>query len=278
MPDFAPRLLDPLDFDADADGKRLIIDVGSAARYLAAHVPGARLVEPGWLMDGRPPAPGKLAPASQLRAMLAHVGYHPAQHVIVYDDEGGGWAGRFAWTLDVIGHERWSVLDGGLAAWHAAGRSLASGPAGSEPALAHRVPDPLPWHRAPIADFLDVLEALDDPEQTIWDARSEAEYRSGHIPGAVHLDWLALQDPSRQRRLRADLPALLARHGIDRGQRVITHCQSHHRSGLSYLVGRVLGFRGIRAYHGAWAEWCHHHDAPVAHGPHPDGHPGEAPA
>jgi thiosulfate/3-mercaptopyruvate sulfurtransferase len=32
------------------------------------------------------------------------------KHIVVYDDEGGGWAGRFIWTLDIIGHKNYSYL------------------------------------------------------------------------------------------------------------------------------------------------------------------------
>src|SRR5690606_41197364 len=43
---------------------------------------------------------------------------------VVYDDEGGGWAGRFIWLLDVIGHSRSHFLNGGLQAWMSEGREL----------------------------------------------------------------------------------------------------------------------------------------------------------
>jgi thiosulfate/3-mercaptopyruvate sulfurtransferase len=139
------------------------------------------------------------------------------------------------------------------------------------------VPVSLALDPGPIAELEDVLAAMSDPGQVIWDVRSAEEYRgeksgsprAGHIPTAVNLDWMDLKDPSRQLRLVAGLAELLATRGIDAAKRVITHCQTHHRSGLSYLVGRLLGFREIRAYHGSWAEWGNRHDTPVATGPQP---------
>lgn len=249
----------------------LLVHVSDGRLYEQAHLPGARLVEPAELVSGQPPAVGRLPDRDRLEALFSRLGYQPDQHVVAYDDEGGGWAGRFIWTLDIIGHRRWSYLDGGIHAWHGAGLPLQSG---APPSVTPR-PVKLELDRSPIAELEDVLAAMNDPEQLIWDVRSEAEFigarsgsrRAGHIPGAVNLDWLALKDPTRQQRLVADLEELLQRHGIDGHRRIITHCQTHHRSGLSYLVGRLLGFSGIRAYHGSWAEWGNRDDTPVTSDP-----------
>lgn len=281
MPETVPRLLDPDTFTAEDHPGLLLVDVGDPARYAQTHLPGARLVVPSWLVSGQPPAPGRLPPPAQIEAVLARIGWRPDRHVVIYDDEGGGWAGRFAWTLDVIGHDHWSYLDGGLHAWYHAGRPLADGPDDAS-AMADETPGAAPGvtlRQEPVASLDDVRAAIGDPGQLIWDVRSAEEYRgeksgsrrAGHVPGAVHLDWQALKDPARHLRLQADLRGLLARHGIVPERRVITHCQSHHRSGLSYLAGRLLDFPDIRAYDGSWAEWGNRDDTPVATGPEPGG-------
>lgn len=218
-------------------------------------------------MHGAPPAPGRLPDLARLEALFGRLGFNRDQHYILYDDEGGGWAGRFAWTLDVLGHSNWSYLDGGIHAWSEVGGPLESGPC-RYPTATTPV---LTIDSGPIAEVEDVLAAIEDPDQIIWDVRSREEYlglrsgsaRAGHIPGAKHLDWLMLKDPDRATRLVDNLPALLAEHEVDPARRVITHCQSHHRSGLSYMVGRLLGFSSIRAYHGAWGEWGNRDDLPV---------------
>ena len=244
----------------------LLVQVTSSALFEQAHIPGAVLIEPGELVCGIPPASGKLPSAAQISATLSRIGYQPQQRIIAFDDEGGGWAGRLCWTLDVIGHYDWAYLDGGLHAWHAAGLPLAQGfstPAPAEPCEISIDTDP-------IAEILDVMTAIDDADSVIWDVRSAEEYaglrsgsaRRGHIPGAVNLDWELLKDANRQLRLIDNLDDIAASLGLLQAKQIITHCQTHHRSGLSYLVGRLLGLN-IKAFHGSWAEWGNDPNTPI---------------
>lgn len=244
----------------------VLVQVTSEETYLQAHLPGAQLVLPGELVCGVPPATGRLPEKSALDSLFSRLGYEPAQHFVVFDDEGGGWAGRFAWTLDVVGHDGWTYLNGGLHAWHGAGLPLAQGPA---PVTTPTSVD-VAIDTAPIAEIADVLAAIEDPDQVIWDARSAEEFagvrqaaqRVGHIPGAINLDWLHVQDRNNQLRVITHLEALLAEKGISGHAGIITHCQTHHRSGLTYMLGRLLGLP-IRAYHGSWSEWGNRTDTPI---------------
>lgn len=248
------------------EGDTLLVQITSRALYEQAHIPGSVLVEPSELVCGIPPATGKLPSLSEIESTLTRIGYQPDQKVIAFDDEGGGWAGRFFWTLDVIGHHDWAYLDGGLHAWHGAGLPLSQSPTQAEPGEALN----LTINLDPIAEIADVMAALNDDAQVIWDVRSAEEYaglrsgsaRAGHIPGAVNLDWELLKDSGRQLQLVEDLDGLAASIGLLDADQVITHCQTHHRSGLSYLVGRLLGLH-IRAYHGSWAEWGNDPDTPI---------------
>lgn len=253
---------------AGNDNDVTLIQVTSEATYAQAHLPGAVLVTPAELVSGEPPATGKLPSLTRLQQLFQRLGHHSGRHYLVVDDEGGGWAGRFIWTLDIIGHHRWSYLDGGMHAWNAAGEPFSAEPV--EPTPLDSPPE-LDLDYTPLAKYDEIIARLGEDDLVIWDVRSYDEYtgarpaaaRSGHIPGAVHLDWDSLKDPARDMRLVSNLGELLGRHGITADKEIITHCQTHHRSGLSYLVGRLLGFPRIRAYHGSWSEWGNRDDTPI---------------
>jgi len=252
----------------------LILDTSSADNYAKHHVPGAVHIAPAELQCGIKPAAGKLPSVEQLQALFSRVGLTPDKHVIVYDDEGGGWAGRLIWTLDVIGHRNYSYLNGGLQAWLSGGHpseEVANLPPPSEIDII--------LDSAPIAEIEDFISLLDNGQLAIWDARSPEEYRGekvlaqrgGHIPGAINLDWLELIDRDNHMRLK-DLKAVQAKLdilGLSADKTIITHCQTHHRSGLSYLVMKILGYPHIKGYHGSWGEWGNRDDTPIEIGDRP---------
>ncbi len=254
--------------DSLHEPKLLILDTSSADNYAKHHVPGAVHIAPAALQCGVKPAVGKLPAPDQLQALFSRVGLTADKHVIVYDDEGGGWAGRLIWTLDVIGHRNYSYLNGGLQAWLSGGHpseDVANLPPPSEIEIT--------IDSTPIAEIEDFINLLGNSQLGIWDARSPEEYRGekvlaqrgGHIPGAVNLDWLELIDNGNDMRLK-NLSALQARldHiGLSADKTIITHCQTHHRSGLSYLLMKILGYPHIKGYHGSWGEWGNREDTPI---------------
>ena len=261
-----PLLIEPNDLAAQLEHpKLLIVDLCSDTNYSRGHIPGAVHVIPKELISGQPPAVGKLPTVAQLQQLFSRLGLSEDKHVIVYDDEGGGWAGRFIWTLDVIGHPHYSYLNGGLYSWVAEKLPL-------EATVNQSVETDykVTINKSPIAEIDDILPHLEDPKLVVWDARTPAEYnghkvlaaKGGHIPGAINCEWTQLMDREQQLRIRTDAAEFLGQQGVTADKKIITHCQSHHRSGFTYLVGKVLGL-SIRGYHGSWSEWGNHPDTPV---------------
>ena len=244
----------------------ILVDLTSRARYDAGHLPGAHFVDPKRTQLGQPPAPGLMPAKADLEALFGELGHNPDAVYVVYDDEGGGWAGRFIWLLDVIGHSQYHYVDGGLLAWQAAGLPLST-----EVPAAAGASVPLTLHPEPTATREYLQSRLGAADLAIWDARGPTEYsgekvlaaKGGHIPGAVNFEWTAGMDPARNLRIREDIAEILDGLGITADKEIITHCQTHHRSGFTYLVAKALGYPRVKGYAGSWGEWGNHPDTPV---------------
>lgn len=262
-----PLVIEPSDLKDRLDAPELIlVDLTSSARYDAGHIPGARFVDPKRTQLGQPPAPGLLPSHTDLQTLFGELGHNADAVYVVYDDEGGGWAGRFIWLLDVIGHGNYHYVDGGLLSWQAEGFPLSTDvpqPAGAAVELK--------LHDEPTATREYLQSRLGAADLAIWDARGPTEYsgekvvaaKGGHIPGAINFEWTAGMDKERNLRIREDIAEILDSLGITADKEVITHCQTHHRSGFTYLVAKALGYPRVKGYAGSWGEWGNHPDTPV---------------
>ena len=118
-----------------------------------------------------------------------------------------------------------------------------------------------------------VKKQLHDPGIKLVDARSPEEYagspsqgaRSGHIPGAVNLEWKRLLTQGDPPTL-ADIPEmkrLFAGAGVEPSPEVVSYCQSGVRASLIYFALRLAGYPRVRMYDGSWSEWSASAELPV---------------
>jgi thiosulfate/3-mercaptopyruvate sulfurtransferase len=266
----------PLILDAEDVAKLLgaegvvVVDLSNEPAYESGHIPGAVRIEAADLSDSRPPVMGLLPPEAEIGRLLSEAGIRPDSHVIACDGENTLKACRFLWTLDVIGHRRFSLLNGGLNAWIDAGYELDDAPPNVTPSEY-----PVRYGTDHVADKDYILAHLNDPDVIILDARSEIEYngvdrraaRGGHIPGARHLDWSHTIIGGGDFRFRPvdEVRALLFHEGVYTDKEVIVHCQTHMRSSHTYILLKALGFERIRGYPGSWSEWGNDPQAPIEH-------------
>lgn len=265
-----PLLIEPDQLDQLPDKDTiLIVDLCSAENYYKYHIPGAVHLDYGKIVAGSKPVMGLLPDAGYLGQVLGEIGLTPDTRVIAYDDEGCGRAGRFLWTLEIVGHRKYSMLNGGLIAWINEGHRVTNLPDAPEPTGNY----PVAWDETPIARRDYILDHLADPGVCLLDTRSAGEYtgekklaqRGGHIPGAIHFEWTDAMDMVHYRKLRKneEIREMLASRGVTPDREIIAYCQTHHRSSHTWVVLKHLGYEHIKGYPGAWSDWGNQPDTPV---------------
>lgn len=270
MTNYNPPLIieaDELEQHLHADNI-LIIDLCKDETYVQSHIPGAVHLQYPRILHVEKPVMGLLPDMNTLSAVLSSLGMTKDTHVIAYDDEGGGKACRLLWTLEVIGHQHYSLLNGGLHAWANEGHTLDQTPV---------IPSPSEYStceiKQAIADKNYILNSINNPDSMLLDSRTIEEFtgnkrfaeRGGHIPGAINLDWMLTMDKQRNLRLLPDdaLKQQLQSLGITADKEIILYCQTHHRSSHAFIMLKHLGYENLKGYPGAWSEWGNLPDTPI---------------
>lgn len=276
-------LIDAADLAALPPDQVLIVDcrfaLGDPAQgerdYLDGHIPGAfyasldrDLSDLSRQAEGLGRHPLPLEPA--FNALLSRWGWRGGMQVVSYDTAGGALAAaRLWWLLRLVGIQA-AVLDGGYAAWLAAGLPAESGAATS------RAAGKISLHYDESQLLLDHTAVADGASGQLLDARAPPRYRGevepldrvgGHVPGALNrpfADNLGSDGrfkPAAQ--LREEFTAVLA--GAEPAQ-VVHMCGSGVTACHNLLAMEYAGLRGSRLYAPSWSGWISDPTRPVALG------------
>ncbi len=251
-----------------AAGNIVVLDLSQPTSYLQQHIPGAYFLDYSWITKAQNPVMGLLPDVEELNRVLSAFGITTDTHIVAYDDEGGGRACRLLWTLDTLGHQHYSLLNGGLQNWASKNLPLNNDIIWPTPASYSGTLD-----SSPIAEKQFILDSLNDDSTMVLDCRSPMEYsgtkvfaaRGGHIPGAVNMNWMDLIDTENQLCLKPinEIEKILQSKGVTKDKTIITHCQTHHRSSHSYIVLKSLGYEKIKGYPGSWSDWGNDPSTPI---------------
>jgi thiosulfate/3-mercaptopyruvate sulfurtransferase len=247
-------------------------DPNGRDHYREGHLPTAvyvdldtELAAPPVPVRGRHPLPD----VADLQRAARRWGVTAGRPVVVYDNGGGMVAARAWWLL------RWAdvtdvrILDGGLAAWSAAGLELHTGDS----------PDPPAGDVVLSPGHLPVLTADDAADLArdgvLLDARATARYRgdvepvdprAGHVPGARSAPTSENLTGDGRFREGEELRERFAALGASGDAPVGVYCGSGVNAAHQIAA---LALAGVDAalFPGSWSAWSSDPDRPVAVGP-----------
>lgn len=237
--------------------------------YREGHVPGAVFADiPNTLSDPDSRFPFALPTPARLAAAAAGLGIGDATHVVAYDTASNSWATRLWWLLRVFGHDAVSVLDGGLAAWTAAGHPVESGAVAVAPAtFTARFRPELVADKAEVCVISEaggVLVNALAPATFRGEAEKNPYPRRGRIPGSTNLPSRSLLDPATNRLLgRPALRAALQAAGVRSGERNVTYCGGGIAATLPAFAAYVVDGTEVAVYDGSLTEWTADPTLPV---------------
>ncbi|MFD4599266.1 sulfurtransferase [Streptomyces sp. NPDC058464] len=222
------------------------------AGWAERHVPGSRHADlTGDLSDPEAPYHFAVPAPDKLAAALARLGVGEGSEVVVYDTGGGIWAARVWWMLRAISVPA-AVLDGGLAAWEAAGRPVAEGDRVPEPAAVPVTPVPRPGLWSDIEEVAAISRgerpgvlvcAL--PSGGFAGSVPTRYSRRGHIPGSVSLPGRGLPPAELDEKVRE----------LGDASPVVLYCGGGISAAGAALALTLLGREDVSVYDGSLEEW-----------------------
>ncbi len=236
--------------------------------YEVSHVPGAVYVDLDTELSAPPGVGGRhpLPDPRRLQEVLRRAGVREGGQVVAYDAGDGSVAARVWWLLRWAGYGEVAVLDGGFAAWEAAGLPVTS-----------EVPAPPTGDAAGDvvvrSGQMPVLEADEAAalaqEGVLLDARAEARYRgetepvdpkAGHIPGALNAPTAGHVGVDGRWLGAAELAERFEGIGVSSGVAVGAYCGSGVTASSVVLALEVAGITSAEKpaalYAGSWSNWC----------------------
>lgn len=248
--------------------------------FIQSRIPGASFFDVDDISDRSSTLPHMLPSEKVFEEQISSMGIFSHHHVIVYSAAGSFSAPRVWWTFKVFGHDRVSVLDGGLPAWIAANGPIESGPYTGAEAKGEFTAK---LNSQMVVDRNHVLNLVNTgmKGQQVFDARSRGRFLgiepeprpglpSGHMPGSLSLPFTAVVVSGDVTRFRPteELSAAFQDAGLiaEDDSKVVLSCGSGVSAAVLCLALDILGrniSESVAIYDGSWTEWASTDGLPI---------------
>jgi thiosulfate/3-mercaptopyruvate sulfurtransferase len=243
----------------EIEGGPYVVESGRQS-FDQRHIPGAVFADvPGALSDPDSPFRFTVPSPEYFARAIEALGVGDGIRVVAYAQESPMWATRLWWLLRYFGFSDVRVLDGGLAAWVAAGFDVSSQAHVLRPRTF--VATTRPELLATKDDVIDIIGGepaclLNALPPTAFRGEGPGSYsRPGRIPGSVSVPSADLLDPITGRFYEhARLESIL--HSVaSSGSPVVAYCGGGISATVDVFALSLVGRDDVRLYDGSLTEW-----------------------
>ncbi|XP_067680550.1 thiosulfate sulfurtransferase-like [Haliotis asinina] len=234
--------------------------------YQKSHIPGSKHFDLNQCVQPTPLIPRNLPDPKCFTDYVQGLGISSDTHIIAYDRFNTRPSVRTWWLFRLYGHNKISVLDGGLKKWVENGYEVTD----EEPEV-KRGNFETRLNPNLLRDYDAMVDNVQTKREQIVDARDvpsfmgetdlPPEIKSGHIPGARCIPFEDIFNPDGTFKSEKDLKKLFDQAGIDLGKPLVASCLAGLTAcGLS-TAAHILGKEVVPVYYGSWIEWGQRADA-----------------
>jgi thiosulfate/3-mercaptopyruvate sulfurtransferase len=232
--------------------------------YQRAHIPGAINIHRRSLADiATRRDTGHPISAEDAERIFGEAGIDAETKVIVYDGGEGPNASGVWFVLTFFGHKDVKILNGGFRKWMKEGRAVTQEVPQIEKKAFAAKPQP-----ELVITSEEIMKNKSNKNFILLDARSFKEYigddlrggvaRGGHLPGAVHLEWVKMSEKGTLDTFKKPdkLEKVFTGRGIGKDNDIVTYCQTGIGRATDLLLAlKLIGYDNIRIYSGSWEDW-----------------------
>lgn len=276
----------------------VLIDTREPDAYADGHIEGAVNMHDIFTYLASSTQTGSAAMKNKFAQLFGKAGLGGGETAVIYEEEmdtGFGQSCRGWVILRYLGYpaDKTRVLDGGIAAWTALGKPVATSERLSTPRSPISAnPKTFPVSEAGRDLLVDVDEMraiveeqqagggggdnpvviLDTRDAEEWNCLSSSPYgadfcpRKGRIPGAVWIEWREMMEKTPAgARIKGPEGVMeeCAQVGIGYDTPVIVYCFKGARASNTMIALLGAGVKNVRMYMGSWNEWSRDESLPI---------------
>nr|CCA27318.1 conserved hypothetical protein [Albugo laibachii Nc14] len=256
-----------------ASDSLIVLDCAHPTDYDRGHIPSSKLFsQASFGLKGS----GGCVSERYLKDILQDIGYDSSKTLVLYDNFKNLLSSRAWWILSHYGipREKIKVLDGGLKNWVASGNPVATNTAENKTAEVDATENKIARIQLNAGDKLigidEIQTLLNEKDGVFIDSRAEEEFsgqflfgnaRGGHIPGALHFEWIGGIDGENndtfksEEQLREQFPELWETQR-NSDTPIVSYCQMGVRAAnVAFMLEEVCGFKNVKVYEKSMQEY-----------------------